>query len=138
MANSYANLARMRMTSSTAVRSLWNWLCVGHGCRPTVHRCTGRRLEIVCCFARYLAIFEPDTEIPGQQLLGPAHCRNVPHVYSDAEVSALLAGARRLKPIDGLRPRTYTTLIGLLVCTGLRISEALRLAGTILMIVAEH
>ena len=33
--------ARMRMTSSTAVRSLWNWLCVGHGCRPTVHRCTG-------------------------------------------------------------------------------------------------
>ena len=86
-----------------------------------------RRLEIVRCFARYLAIFEPDTEIPGQQLLGPAHCRNVPHVYSDAEVSALLAGARRLKPIDGLRPRTYTTLIGLLFCTGLRISEALRL-----------
>ena len=48
-------------------------------------------------------------------------------MHSDAEVSALLAGARRLKPIDGLRPRTYTTLIGLLVCTGLRISEALRL-----------
>jgi integrase len=86
-----------------------------------------RRLEIVRCFARYLAIFEPDTEIPGRQLLGPAHCRNVPHVYSDAEVSALLTGARHLKPIDGLRPHTYTTLIGLLVCTGMRISEALRL-----------
>jgi integrase len=39
-----------------------------------------------------------------------------------------MAAAGRLGPLDSLRPRTYQTLIGLLVATGLRISEALHLA----------
>lgn len=85
-----------------------------------------RRLEIVRCFARYLAIFEPSAEIPPQGLLGPAHRRNTPHVYTDVELSILIAAARRLPPADRLKPRSYSTLIGLLACTGLRISEALR------------
>ncbi len=85
-----------------------------------------RRLEIVRCFARYLAIFEPKTEIPPQGLLGPAHRRNTPHVYTDVELSTLITAARRLPPADRLKPRSYSTLIGLLACTGLRISEALR------------
>ena len=87
-----------------------------------------RRLEVVRCFARHLAVAEPRTEIPGRRLLGPAHRRTVPHIYTAHELTALLAAARRLSSADGLRPRTYVTLIGLLACTGLRISEALRLA----------
>jgi integrase len=86
-----------------------------------------RRLEIVRGLARYLALFEAGTEIPEQRLLGPAHRRNVPHVYSEAEISGLIAAGKRLPPTHGLRPRTYATLIGLLACTGLRISEALQL-----------
>jgi len=82
-------------------------------------------LEIVRCFARYLAIFEPDTEVPPKRLLGPAHWHKTPHVFTDAEVLALVSAAAKLRPADGLRPRTYTTLIGLLACTGLRVSEAL-------------
>lgn len=85
-----------------------------------------RRLEIVRCFAKYLAIFEPETEVPQQRLLGPAHRRNTPHVYTDEELCTLIAAGRRLQPTDRLRPRNYSTLIGLLACTGLRISEALR------------
>lgn len=86
-----------------------------------------RRLEVVRCFARHLAITEPDTQVPPRGLLGPAHRRTTPHVYTKAEVAALMAAARRLTPSRGLRPRTYAALIATLACTGLRISEALRL-----------
>src|SRR5690348_11963034 len=50
-----------------------------------------------------------------------------PTSYTESEVGALLAAARRLRSSSGLRPRPYATLIGLLSCTGLRISEALGL-----------
>jgi integrase len=85
------------------------------------------RLDVVRGFAKYLAIFDPDTEIPPYGLLGPAYCRVTPHIYSEAEIAALLAAARRLSPSPGLRPQTYATLFGLLACTGLRVSEALQL-----------
>ncbi|HYS19639.1 MAG TPA: tyrosine-type recombinase/integrase [Gemmatimonadales bacterium] len=87
-----------------------------------------RRLDTVRPFARYLAATEPRTEIPPTRLLGPSHRRLPPHVYSSEEIRALLRAAAALPPVGGLRPLTYATLFGLLACTGLRISEALRLA----------
>jgi integrase len=86
-----------------------------------------RRLDLVRGFARYRAVFDPRTEIPPRGLLGPAYRRVTPHIYTEAEVSALLDAARQLAPADGLRPHTYATLFGLLACTGLRLSEALHL-----------
>jgi integrase len=85
------------------------------------------RLDVVRGFARYLAILDPATEVPPRGLLGPAYRRVTPHIYSEAEVSALLAAARRLRPHHGLRPHTYATYFGLLACTGLRGCEARRL-----------
>ena len=41
-----------------------------------------------------------------------------------------MAAAGRLNESRGLRPRTYATLIGVLACTGLRISQALHLTRT--------
>lgn len=87
-----------------------------------------RRLEVVRCFARYLAISEPRTEIPAQGLLGSAHRRTPPYIYEETEITAMLRAARALRPSNGLRPRTYATLLGLLASAGLRISEPLRLA----------
>ena len=89
-----------------------------------------RRLEVVRCFARHLATTEPGTEIPPRGLLGPAHRRNRPHIFSDAELAALMVATSQLSPSDGLRPHTYRTLIGLLATAGLRISEALHLDRT--------
>lgn len=86
-----------------------------------------RRLEVVRCFARYLAVFDPLTEVPPKGILGPAHQRTTPHIYSNAEIGMLLKACTELKPAGGLRPHTYVTLFGLLSCTGLRISEALKL-----------
>jgi integrase len=108
------------LTTELAVR----WARLPVGSSPLYQ---ARRLEVVRCFARHRAIFDPATEIPPQRLLGSAHRRTDPYIYSEAELSTLLAAARRLSSRTGLRPRTYATLIGLLICTGLRISEALKL-----------
>lgn len=50
-----------------------------------------------------------------------------PRILSLDEVSALIAAARGLSPLDGFRPATYATLFGLLFATGMRIGEALAL-----------
>jgi len=86
-----------------------------------------RRLEVVRGLARYQAIFDPATQIPPNRLLGPAHRRTTPFIYCEQDIAQLLAAARALTSATGLRPRTYSTLFGLLACTGVRISEALRL-----------
>lgn len=50
-----------------------------------------------------------------------------PRILSAMEIGSLLASARRLPPVDSLRPATTATLLGLLYTTGLRIGEALAL-----------
>ncbi len=86
-----------------------------------------RRLQIVRGFAQHRNLFDPETEIPPADLLGPLSRRPTPHIYSDTEINTLLSAAADLSPASGLRPHTYVTLLGLLVTAGLRISEALRL-----------
>lgn len=50
-----------------------------------------------------------------------------PRMVSATEAASLLAAARRLPPVNGLRGATMATLIGLLYTTGIRIGEALAL-----------
>ena len=88
-----------------------------------------RRVEVLRGFARFCLREDPATEIPPQSLFGPAHRRLVPHIYTDAELSALLEAANGLAPEQGLRPATCRCVIGLLAASGLRISEALALTG---------
>ena len=83
-----------------------------------------RRLEALQPFLKYCRQFDPDVAVVPVGLFGPGHRRLTPHIYKEAELVALLDGARELKP-DGLRPLTYATLFGLLAATGLRLSEAL-------------
>lgn len=86
-----------------------------------------RRIEVVRSLAKYCILFEPETQIPSRGLLGPAHRRVVPHIYTEEEIANLLKAAGELKPQEGLRPATMKCLLGLLAATGLRISEALHL-----------
>jgi site-specific recombinase XerD len=86
-----------------------------------------RWLEIVRCFAKHQAAIEPDTEIPPAKILGPAHRRTQPHIYSEAQIRELLRRAGALRSPKGLRASTYVSLFGLLASAGLRISEALHL-----------
>lgn len=102
-----------------------DWATLPKSCSRLYH---ARRLEVVRGFAKYLVVFESRTQVPGNRLLGPAHRRTQPHIYSPEEIDRLLQTARMLAPIDGLRPRTYATLIGLIASTGLRTKEALSLS----------
>jgi integrase len=107
--------------------ALTNRLAIGWACLPKAANRLywARRLEIVRTFARHLVITEPKTQIPPRHLFGPAHRRPSPHLYSPAQVQQLLRRAGTLK--GRLWPHTWQTLIGLLACTGLRISEAVHL-----------
>ena len=84
-----------------------------------------RRLKILRPFARWFRQFEPGTEVPDNAIFGRVDQRLAPHIYTEQEISDLLAAAHRLQP--PLRGATYETLFGLLAATGLRLSEAVHL-----------
>lgn len=84
-----------------------------------------QRLGVVRGFARYLHTVDPRTEVPPPDLLPGRYQRISPYLYSDDDISALMDGARSLRP--DLRSATYETLIGLLAVTGMRVGEAMRL-----------
>jgi site-specific recombinase XerD len=93
-----------------------------------VQRATwGRRLSMVRKFAAWFSTIDSRTEVPPRRLLPDRQRRKPPHIYSDREIEQLMAEAARLPSSSGLRPITYTTLIGLLASTGLRPQEALAL-----------
>jgi integrase len=86
-----------------------------------------RRIEVMRPFAKHRARVEPGTYVPDADTFGRSRRRLAPHVYTDREVTDLLAAAGRLSPKGTLRPMTYRALFGLIAATGLRVSEALRL-----------
>lgn len=77
-------------------------------------------------FPRLLEFLEPEIQVPERGLLRGS-VRPKPHIYSEREIQTLLTAAKSLKPENSLRPHTIETLIGLLVSTGLRAGEAIRL-----------
>jgi integrase/recombinase XerD len=85
------------------------------------------RLGMVRRFALWLSAFEPRTEIPPAGLLPHRYRRKLPHIYSDEEIEKLLRRTQQLPSPKGLRARTYTSLFGLLIATGMRVNEALGL-----------
>jgi len=85
------------------------------------------RLGMVRLFALWQSTIDPRTEIPPVGLLPHRYRRKPPHLYSDEEIEKLLRQAQQLPSPKGLRACTYTTLFGLLVATGMRVSEALGL-----------
>ena len=86
-----------------------------------------RRLGIVRQFAQYYSALDPRTEIPPPHLLPYHYVRKPPYFYRDEQITALIEEAARLPSPTGLRAVTYTTLFGLLVVTGMRISEPIGL-----------
>lgn len=84
-----------------------------------------KRLGLVRGFAKHLQAYDPRTEVPPTSLLPRSARRAVPYLYSAAEIERLMAATRRLS--QPLRSATYSTLVGLLAATGLRIGEAIRL-----------
>jgi integrase len=83
------------------------------------------RLSAVRGFATYLHTLDPAHEVPAPDLLPQRPLRASPYLYSDGEITALMAAASTLP--TPLRRATFTTLIGLLAVTGIRVGEAIAL-----------
>lgn len=100
-----------------------------------------RRLLTAHRFARFWHAFDPRVQVPPAGIFGPAYRRGRAHLYTAQEIAGLLDACESLMPTQSLLPATFRTLLGLLACTGLRISEALNLqtqdfdasAGTLLI-----
>ena len=87
-----------------------------------------KRLDVVRGFARHLHTLDAATEVPPAGLLPRRTRRATPYLYTGEEVARLMAAARDLP--SALAAATYETLIGLLVTTGMRVGEAVRLDRT--------
>ncbi len=85
-----------------------------------------RRLDEVIRFARYIRAEDPRHEIPPAVFGSEMRRRPVPFIFSKDDIRRIVQTASQLGQ-PSLRRYTYSTLFALLSCTGLRISEAIRL-----------
>lgn len=108
------------ITTASALR----WAKLPMGTQPAQW---AKRLGFVRGFARYWSATDPRTEVPPVGLLPHRYSRPAPYLYADDEIRRLLKAARELPSLGGLRPWTYSTFLGLLAVTGLRLGEAIRL-----------
>lgn len=86
-----------------------------------------RRLGMLRRFAEHARAEEPAHEHVPQHVFAHQRRRVLPTLLSPEQLQQLLDATARLRPKGSLRPLTYYSLFGLLVATGLRISEALHL-----------
>ena len=83
-----------------------------------------KRLGAIRRFALHHRAFDPRTEVPPADLIPYRKRRLAPHLYTDEEIASLMREAGRLR---SLMAATYTTLLGLLAATGMRLGEAIAL-----------
>lgn len=83
-----------------------------------------KKLSSIRMFARHCRAFDPRTEVPPVDILPYCKQRQMPHIYTDDEIAALMREADGLRQ---LKAATYRTLIGLLAATGMRLGETLSL-----------
>lgn len=89
--------------------------------------CHAGRLRSVRLFARFLRAKDCRNEVPHADLLPYRPKRATPYLYTTAEIQALLRATQALPSLRGLRGATHATILGLLVVTGMRVSEVLAL-----------
>jgi integrase len=105
-----------------SVEHALSWATLPRDAAPAWHAV---RLGTVRSFARYLSALDPRTEIPPIGVLPEPGHRVVPYIYSHDDIGRIIGEAGRLAPQH--RADTYQTLIALIVVTGMRVGETVRL-----------
>ncbi len=85
-----------------------------------------RRLGEVIRFTRYIRAEDPSHELPPPVFGSEKRVRPIPYIFSSDDIQRLVQAASE-SGYRTLRRKTYGTLFALLACTGLRVSEAVRL-----------
>jgi integrase/recombinase XerD len=86
-----------------------------------------RRLGQVIRLARYLRAEDQSHEVPPAVFGCEKGPRPVPYIFSAENIKRLVQAASELGRRNPFRGQTYGTFFALLACTGLRVSEAIRL-----------
>jgi integrase len=85
-----------------------------------------RRLGQVIRFSRYIRAEDPSHELPPPVFGSEKRLRPIPYIFSREDIWRLVRAASE-SGYRSLRRKTYSTLFALLACTGLRVSEAIKL-----------
>jgi integrase len=86
-----------------------------------------RRLGQVIRLARHLRAEDQRHELPPAVFGSEKGPRPVPYIFSADNIKRLIQAASELGRRNPFRGQTYGTFFSLLACTGLRVSEAIRL-----------
>ena len=84
-------------------------------------------VSILRQFCRFMLQFDLTTYIPEKGLVGPAKVQVKPYIFSENDIDRIMEQAMQFNVKSELLPHTYTTIIGLLWVTGMRIGEVIRL-----------
>ena len=95
------------------------------GLAASVNR-RARRLGEVIRFTRYIRAEDQSHELPPPVFGSETRPRPVPYIFSRDDIQRLVQAASEAG-YRSLRQKTYSTLFALLACTGMRVSEAIRL-----------
>ncbi|MCJ7545287.1 MAG: tyrosine-type recombinase/integrase [Deltaproteobacteria bacterium] len=121
--HSFALFAEARGEQLVCPKTAIDW--AGLGSSPPQR---ARRLGVVIRFAHYLRAEDQRHKIPPEGVFGSqTRPRPVPYIFSPEQIRQVITVASRLNTGDPLLPHAYSTLFGLLLCTGLRVSEAIKL-----------
>jgi integrase len=118
---SFAGYSDARGRSFLCSQTAIEWAGLG---RTNVVR--ARRLDDVIRFVRFIHAEDDRHEIPVQVFGRLKDPRPVPYIFTREALQRLLTAASNL-PTRPPRQQTYRTFFALLACTGLRVSEAIRL-----------
>jgi integrase len=124
MLHSFAGFAQGRSEEFIQTESVLEWAASA----PSVRQRHDRLLTIrrLAC-----ALNAEDNRhhVPPSDVFGRARrSRRTCYIFTQDEIGRLLQAASQLTPLGSIRPITYTALLSLIACTGLRVSEALKLA----------
>lgn len=96
-----------------------------------------KRLDALRSFAKFLIVNDPRTELIPTRILGTSCSRTTPYIFSNKEIQQLVATKAYRYP-KKLNNFTFSTFIGLLACTGLRVGEALSLQKNAVYLAATN
>jgi integrase len=121
--HSFADFAQGRFEEFVQTDSVLEWAASAPSVRQRHDRLfTVRRLACA------LNAEDKRHQVPPTDFFGRARkSRRTCHIFTPDEIDRLLRAASHLPPTGSMRPVTYTALLSLIVCTGLRVSEALKL-----------
>jgi integrase len=123
MLHSFADFAQSRSEEFIQTDSVLEWAASA----PSVRQ-RHDRLLTVRRFACALNAEDQRHHVPPTDAFGRAQSsRRTCHIFTEDEINRLLRAASQLTPTGSIRPITYTALLSLIACAGLRVSEALKL-----------